>query len=318
MKDIYNELIQNIKQATPLGANSVDTLTDIIPMSKEAAYRRLRNEINFSFDEVVKIAKELNVSLDNLIGLSQRNRYNVQMTCVNSDDLVEQYRLSFEEIIAEAKKLKTCSNPVITLFTDMLIPFSHTFKYETIAKFRLFKWTFRWNEEIAPVKMHEITLSSDIIRLENELYREMTNIPTHYICMPELIQSYVRNIQYCQKINLITDEDVLKLKNETFRVLDDLESDATTGMLRNKAPFYMYLCNSYFNETYLYYGSNEYEAVTTQLFGVGFYFFKDIRIINQMKNWINTLIRDSTLISVSGEKQRFEFFRRQRLIVDTL
>jgi len=318
MKELFEELVQIIKQATPAGVTPVDMLISIIPMSKEAAYRRLRHEISFTFEEVVKIAKELGVSLDGMIDLPQKNRYNVQMTCVGGEDLIELYRNSFEEIIAGLKKLKTCSNPAIYLFTNKLFPFSHTFKYDMIAKFRLYKWTYLRDEVIIPTKMHEINVPSDIMRVENELFREMMNIPLNYICIPELMQIYVRDIKQCQKINLITDEEVLRLKNETFGLLDDLERDATNGVNQNNVPFNMFLCNSNFDASYLCFAGDEYKVVSTQLFGAGFYFFKDARIIDRMTNWINILIKNSTLVSISGEKQRLEFFRNQRMIVDAL
>ena len=318
MVDLSKELIQVIKEATPSGSTLVDTLTDIIPMSKEAAYRRLRGEINFTCDEAVKIVTKFNVSLDCLIASSQEDRYSVQMTCVGetSTDL---YRSSFNEIIAILKKLKTCSNPFISISTNMFIPLSYTYKYETISKFRMYISTLRWDDNHVPTKMHETDSPPGFIELENELFRELTSIPTNYICTPELVQAYVRDIKHCQKINLITDEEVLKMKNETFCLLDDMERDATRGKNHNNVPFYMYLNKASFDTTtYMYYSSDEYEIVSMRLFGVGFYFFKDIRIINQMKYLKNALIKNSTLISVSGEKQRIEFFRNQRMLVDTL
>ena len=318
MNNLYKELVQIIRNATPSDLTPVDTLISVIPMSKEAAYRRLRGEINFTLDEAVKITKEFDVSLDNLIDFSPKSRYSVPMICMGQDEFPDLYKHSFEEIIAILKKLKSCSNPAIYIFTNILLPLNHTFKYNAISKFRMFRRSFRWNEDVIPAKMNETIISPEFLQVENELFRELMTVPTNYVCTSELMQAFVRDIKLYRKMNLITEEEEKNLKNETIGLLDNLERDATKGVIQNNIPFYMFLSESNFDATYLYFSSDEYEVVATQLFGAGFFFFKDIRIINQMKNWKNTLIKNSTLISICGEKQRFDFFRTQRMVVDTL
>lgn len=61
-------LVQAIKNALGPHRRVAPYLSDLLSLGKEAVYRRLRSEVTFSFDEVVLIAYDLNISLDTLIG----------------------------------------------------------------------------------------------------------------------------------------------------------------------------------------------------------------------------------------------------------
>ena len=65
---VVNELISTMREVTPKEGNLANVLMDILCMSKEAIYRRLRGEVAFTFSEVAIIAGELGISLDKIIG----------------------------------------------------------------------------------------------------------------------------------------------------------------------------------------------------------------------------------------------------------
>ena len=58
-KAVVNELISTMREVTPKEGNLANILMDILCMSKEAIYRRLRGEVAFTFSEVAIIAGQL-------------------------------------------------------------------------------------------------------------------------------------------------------------------------------------------------------------------------------------------------------------------
>ena len=68
MKDVslYESFLAELRKKIPQGAKLTNTLVDMLYIEREAVYRRLRGEVPFTFMEVMTIAKELGISLDNL------------------------------------------------------------------------------------------------------------------------------------------------------------------------------------------------------------------------------------------------------------
>ena len=65
---LYDNLLNAVREKIPQRTVLVNTLVDLLCIEKEAVYRRLRGEVAFTFAEIVTIANEFGISLDNLIG----------------------------------------------------------------------------------------------------------------------------------------------------------------------------------------------------------------------------------------------------------
>ncbi len=319
MKNIFEKIIQELKQNTTLGNNPVETLINIVPMSKEAAYRRLRGEIDFSFNEIVKITQRLNISLDNLIEKTHEDeRYDKELASLNLGSLGNKCYQSTEELISLLKIMKKKENPHIFALSNILLPFAYIYKYDTMAKFRLYRWTCQWEDEVFPQKMENFIVADSIHDIKTKLCKELQTIAVSYVCQPNFLNGFIHDIKYFQRINLVSNEEVGKLKNETFSFLDDLERDLITGKSQAGSRISFYVCNTSLDSSYLLLKCNEFETFGIRLFGLTLHFMKDPKITSEIKNWIQTMIKHSTLISVSGEKQRFEFFKKQREFINAL
>ena len=66
--DTREIVINKILAQIPPSMKPVDYISDILDIGKESAYRRLRGEMSFTLDEVIKLSVELRVSLDEIVG----------------------------------------------------------------------------------------------------------------------------------------------------------------------------------------------------------------------------------------------------------
>ncbi len=320
MTQLYEELIRIIRLNTPAEMNPVDVLIDIIPMSKEAAYRRLRGEIDFSLEEVVRISRCFDISIDALRdSLDNQGRFGVQMMCVAEATLAtDRYKQAVQECIDLLKTLKTHPNAKVFVLTDILIPIFPIYKYEMLSKFFLYKFIHRCDNELYPAKMRDMQVPEEIQMMHRLFLKEIQDVAVHHICPPDLMQSHVREVTFFHKMGLLTDDEVQQIKQETNLLLDQLEKNMMKGKTSNDMPFSVFLSYFGFDTTYVYYHSDTFASVSVHMFGDGFYYYKDSRIVHKMKNTLDGLIKNSVLISVSGEKQRLEFMLRQREMVNAL
>ena len=63
---IQNKLLGRIKPLIPANLTIVDVLSDLLEISTDSVYRRLRSETSLSIEEVSRICTHFNISFDEL------------------------------------------------------------------------------------------------------------------------------------------------------------------------------------------------------------------------------------------------------------
>ena len=62
--DIQNQLFNQIKDRLPENLSLVDEIADLLEISNDSAYRRIRGDKALEFEELGKLAKHFKISLD--------------------------------------------------------------------------------------------------------------------------------------------------------------------------------------------------------------------------------------------------------------
>lgn len=77
---INKQFIEIINERITDKRNLVNIVSDILPIGREAVYRRLRSEVPFTFSEIITTSRALSISVDNIIGIEENpNIYHYQM-----------------------------------------------------------------------------------------------------------------------------------------------------------------------------------------------------------------------------------------------
>jgi hypothetical protein len=130
--------------------------------------------------------------------------------------------------------------------------------------------------------------------------------------------SLINDIKYFYDINLITDNEKNILKEEFLLMIDALEKLAAKGKHENGEEISIYISNVNFEASYSYFRSTNYKSSIIRLFSINFISTGDANVFEYQKDWIQSLKKYSTLISVSGEMQRVQFFDKQREYINNL
>ena len=101
-------------------------------------------------------------------------------------------------------------------------------------------------------------------------------------------------------------------------LLDELENFARKGKFESDNEVNIYISNINFEATYSYVESSNVHLSMIRVYAINSITTQDIEMCKSLKEWIQSLKKFSTLISVSGEMQRIQFFQKQREIIDTL
>lgn len=297
-----------------------DILADLLETDKTSVYRRLREDVRFSVDELGSIAKRFAISLDELIGNIREREYRsmkLEMPFITSQngiiyDLLEEHLFCTDKFVdGEESELGAALGVLNRAF------FIH---YDQLTRFYLFKWG-RYYTNLKDFKRMETVELSDRLKalqkIEGENLRRFKN--TFYIWDLQIIPNLVRDIKYYESIDLVSPEESKLIRDDLFQLLDDLEAQVAHGKYietGNHFEFYTASMNIHTSHTYMH--SGDHWVYFLNAFIVRSMYTVDPQVCYNMKNWINTQKASSVLISESGEKERLQFFNKQRQVVDTL
>jgi hypothetical protein len=320
MKDevLLANLLFAIKGRLPEGQNLAVRLSELLCIGREAAYRRLRGEVPFSFGEVSSLAGQLDLSLDEIVGKSRPDTIPFYYTALSFADTSDENYEVFQRSIDGYAQGKLDPNSELGMAINML-PLTFLTKYDHLMRLRSYKWTYQreGRENLLPFK--DLIIPPHFISLGREFSRAVEGLHTTYIILDPMVFNYlVSDITYFREVGLILPEEVTRIKEELFLLLNDLERMAANGRYDTGNRLFLYISNTNFESTYSYthykYGS----VCCLSIFTLNVLTSADESMLNMVKEWILSLKRLSTLISEAGEMPRCHFFKKQRELISQL
>ncbi|MDR1980330.1 MAG: hypothetical protein LBQ39_01760 [Tannerellaceae bacterium] len=316
--DIINEeLINALKINTPDKSNTVDLLMSIIPMGKEAAYRRLRGEIPFTLDEAVNICRKMNISLDLLIGTIHDNTYAFHLSAVFTEQPIAEYCRMMKDITEGIEYIRKDPKSFLYMAYKAL-PQEFLFKYQLLGKVYLYILLYQLYPQSVSKEFSKVEISEEAYALQKKAAAAVHSVNSVLIFDKHIFSDFVEIVKYFNNIEIIANEEIVRIKKDLHMMLDDMENCAVSGLSPGGRKLDIYISHVSFDCTYTYMSGANYEASAIGLYCINYLSCNNPVICDNHKRWIKSLMRFSTLISVSGELQRNEYFYYQRSLVDTL
>lgn len=316
--DIYNKiLLEAIRERIPEDVNPANYLMDILYIGKEAVYRRLRGEVQFTLLEAGIISKTLGISLDSIVGTDMQKIKPFQMKLVEYANPAEIDYNMLQEYINILNLGKRDPNSELIMSAN-IFPQQFYMKFDHLTKFILYKWLYH-NEKNQIKAFHEIKIQDKLKKIMKGSIQAYMQIKTScFIFDKDISQYLVNDIKYFAGIRLIKEEDYQAIKRDIHDMLNYMEELAVTAKFKTGNDVYLYVSNINFENTYTNLKVLNYKISLIEAFMINSAASLDESIYEKVNAWILSLRRLSTLISQSGELQRTDFFKEQRRIIDTL
>lgn len=316
---IHEKFVGAIREKIPHKATLTNTLVDLLRLEKEAVYRRMRGDVAFSFAEIALISHKLGISLDNLVGAHSAKSRPYQLSLVEYVEPIEDdYKMwgLYNERLQEAREDPTsCSVECMNVLPSIFL-----LDYEYITRFYLFKWYNQYGHSDKTAHFRDIETAEKLQAVQRVTAIESRHVrKTVHVWDPLIFQYIVNDILYYSSIRLIDPEDVRKLKQELIHFLNYMETLASRGTYSETGnPIQIYVSNINFDASYSYLETKKMRISMIRAFILNSVVSLDEKAYEIFHNWMQALLKSSTMISVSGEKQRILFFEKQRMIIGSL
>jgi hypothetical protein len=310
-ESIQTTFLNQVKLNLSPSLSFVDDLAELLNISRDSAYRRIRGETVLSLDEVKKICSHYKVSLDTLLSP------NSEMVTFNNRK-IDQHHFTFDmwlkSVLSNLEMI--CSFPEKELiYAAKDIPFFHYYSFPKLAAFKMFFWmkTYHSYPQFADVKYNPDAISKDLLQVGKKLRDRYAEIPSIEIWSDETAVVTRRQIEYYHEIGVITTDQAHELCDEYSHMLDTIQHYARHGKKENNsASFSMYKNDILIAETTIFFKMGDKRVTFLTYNTMNVLTTSNERFCKNMEEYLTNVINKSIQISTSGEKERAKFFNRMQ------
>ena len=308
-------LFQRIKELLPRHISVVDAVSEILHVSSDSAYRRIRGETLLVLEEAKQLCDHFHLSLDQLLHV--KSGYILFQT-----ERIHNKNFTFENylggILQQLEQVNAFPDKEIIYLTKDL-PFFHNFLTEPLFAFHYFFWmkSILRHPDFENSHFTMDCLAPGIKKTGTDILRVYNNIPSTEIWNIECVNSIIFQVEYCKEAGLFSSAtDIKTIYDAAEATVSHLKDQAEHGCkyLPGENPE-LRKGNFKFFYNRVTLGDNTIMAVTGNLKTVflnydvmNYLVTKDEKFCGDSFSELQALIRRSTLISTTSEKQRNIFF----------
>ncbi|MDR1371947.1 MAG: hypothetical protein LBJ17_02310 [Dysgonamonadaceae bacterium] len=312
-KNKGNALTAKILSSLPKNIKPTEYLMDILNISKESAYRRLRNEIPFTFEEITKIVLDLNFSVDEVISLGNHSQASFLVDIGQQEDDYPAFEKTIRDYYHGLMSLSNADNTEVVVAMNSILPFFFT-DFDSLFRFAYFK-SMQKNSKI-PLKntFADINLPYELKEVQKVINQQLQYCTKGItvIIDSNIVTNLINEILYFYKRKLIMKEELQALKNDMLKMMDIVEEMAQTGYLNNSLEVNIYLSFINIDANSLYMKCDDKEFSSFHLYNMAPLTTNNHSICSLHKKKIESLKKYSRLITQSNEIIQAAFFDKQR------
>lgn len=321
MKSNENQVkfFQNLKASMPVYNSLVDEISELLDISIDSAYRRIRGEKLLNFSEIEILCNRFNTSVDKYFNVTNNH---ILFQGSYNDYSEDNFMNWMQDTLKQLELVNSYSEKHIYWHVKDMPPFHHYYHKE-LAAFKFFFWSksILYNNHLKETKfsIHH-NIYDKYASITENIIKAYHKIPTTEIWNIEGITITLQQIELYHEMGLMSStEDTIFLYNCLLEVIDNLQEMAESG--KKIIPSMPHLegaaYNFFLNEFVI--GDNTFFAVVddmkiTYLNHSVIYFLgtSDKDFNEGMFKNLENLIKKSTQISLVGEKERWQFFNKLR------
>jgi len=317
-------LFQHLKLVLAPHLSMVDEVADVLNISADSAYRRIRGEKRISLDEIKAISMRFNLSLDQVLNIKTDS-------ILFSGKMVENKENAFDEwldnLLYQLGFMGMFPKKHMYWLLKDIPPISH-FHIPELALFKFFLWTksILDYDNMKGVKFDLNDSRYDrYLQKSNMVLDGFSKIPITEIWNIESINSSLRQIRFHYEAGSFkSGTEVVFLLNKLRDLVDHFELQAEAGVKfkvgaspsTSTVQYRMFVNELILGDNTTFFDTGDVKLTFLNHNVLHFIHTKDERFNKMIFENLENLMQKSTLISSVSEKERSTFFNTLRDQID--
>lgn len=312
---LQNILFDKIKSVIPKNTSLSEGLADLLELSTDSIYRRIRGETSLTIDEVHLLCAHYRISFDSLC-INKSNTVSFAYNSLNSNE--EGFEKYLHAILDHITIINKNQNKQIIYLAEDL-PIFYNFYFKELSAFKMFYWMKSMINvaSYSNKKFNPSIISDELLETARSIYDLYLSIPSIEIWTEGSILSLLKQIEfYWDSGHFQSKEDALLLCDQTIFLLNQIQQQAqantklpnTKTEEGSRANFKLYLCEIEIGNNCIHIITGETKSVYITHLTFNKLLTTNLDFCNDTEEWLETLIKKSVLISGASEKQRYRFF----------
>ena len=225
---IQNRFLEYVKEKLPVHLTLVDEVADILDISQDSAYRRIRGETSLTFTEIKTLSTRFGISVDeifnNTTDVIAFNYRPLNEKDFSFEAYLDTIHEDLEQILASENK------EIIYMAND--IPLCHLLHVPEIASFKMFFWkkTILDYSALAETKFVLGQKDEKINEISRKIRDLYIKIPTIEIYNAEAIDTTIKQIEYYHESGLFHESGTgALLCDKLSELISHIENQAAHG-----------------------------------------------------------------------------------------
>lgn len=306
---MQRSFLERIREKQEQGTTLAQVLSDVLSVSLDSAYRRIRGEIPLTFTEITKLCELYSISFDNLLAPNTQGHPGLRYKRISR----ETFERDVFGLWRDIERLYMHDDiKMHVLLTG--VPLDRLAQRPTLLKLFYNMWLgirtgydFTYSKKEVPAEIKD---------LASVVYGRVAKAPSVYILSPTWLVNFLSDLSFFRRVGRITDRETDLLREEMLGLLNEMEIEAKTGMRSNGTEIEFLLSQISFDGINSLIETKGKMYSLTVLHEVSFIFSENTSSGIEHKSWIDHIKNLSICITQSGALERKLFFEKHRGIIE--
>lgn len=325
--NVQKKFFEELKTKLPSNLSMANVVADELSISIDSAYRRIRGESDLSLQEFDILISKYEISTDAVLSKSH-NSVHFNYRSIDSQNFgFENYFNSLTEEIKSFEKFGLKE----MIYVALDLPLFYYFMFPKLASFKVFFWERNvFNFPDIDERRFSFDLISDSdLEKSHQMLKMYQSVPTTEIWSEEALNSTLRQIDFYNEIGIFErKQDIIEILEDVKKVVNHIQKQAELGykfypdtnipVNGHKDNFKIYhnevtlienvVLIKLENFNVVHIGHNVLNILTTN----------NQQFFDDTFDFADRVMRNSTLMSVSAEKERKRFFNLLNRKIDVM
>jgi transcriptional regulator with XRE-family HTH domain len=315
---IQTRLLEQIRNRLPEHVNLADELAELLSISRDSAYRRIRGETVLSLDEAKKLYDRFGVSIDEMFS-PDSNKALFHHRALTLSYTWDQWLESVSRNLETIMKLEDQNKEMVFAAKD--IPIFHYFRLPELSAFKMFFWMkcLIKDPKYAQKLYDPDVVPRELTALGTRVFKLYAAIPTTEIWTEEAINDTLKQISFFHDCGYFADPKYARLLCDQLIQLNNIiKEEAAEGKTTEGNTFKMYENEILIADNTILARMGHKRSVYINYNSLNLLQTLQESFCDKTEAYLDNLIKNSTLLSATSAKERNRFFTKMNDRIDAL